>query len=230
MPPKTKDNRVTNALTGKKVSPDIDWLIDRLAALNPAANDRLDVIDYHAYQIYGHWLEWRWRGDNTAIEIRGTQRPRAKRVDADRGTTNELKRLLTTAQGRSDKRWLTAWLGVSSKTHGIVLNPMLRQLKSRAEVDRLGIGGFEVDVRGYRGIMPTRPDALPLIEAAIRKLESVPAVERRKRERDTLADDFIGAVRMAHRVMVHDSMILHGNGLARFGRDINERLRCDFIF
>ena len=35
MPPKTKDNRVTNALTGKKVSPDIDWLIDRLAELNP---------------------------------------------------------------------------------------------------------------------------------------------------------------------------------------------------
>jgi hypothetical protein len=176
---------------------------------------------------YGHWLAWRWRGDNTAIEIRH-RRPRAKRVDADRGTTNELKRLLTAAQGRSDKRWLTAWRVSKGLRHRLESNAAATQ--SRAEVDRLGIGGFEVAVRGYRGIIPTRADALPLIEAAIRKLESVPAVERRKRERDTLADDFIGAVRMAHRVMIHDSKILHGNGLARFGRDINERLRCDFIF
>ena len=71
---------VTNALTGEKVSPDVDWLINRLAALNPAANDRPDVIDYHAHQICGYWLTWRWRGDTHAIEIRGTQRPRAERV------------------------------------------------------------------------------------------------------------------------------------------------------
>ena len=64
----------TNALTGEQVSQDIDWLIERLAGVDPAANDRPDVIDYHAHQIRGYWLAWRWRGDNAAIEIKGKQR------------------------------------------------------------------------------------------------------------------------------------------------------------
>jgi hypothetical protein len=209
---------VTNALTGELVAPDVAWLIDRLAALNPAANDRPDVVDYHVHQIRGHWLTWRWRGDTAAIKIRGTQRPRAQRVNAKGRTERELKRLLRAAQGRSDKRWITAWLGVSSKTHGLIgWRPH-------------GSGGFEISLRGIHAVIPTRADAMPLIEAAIQKLESVPAAKRRKRKRDTLADDFVGAVRLAQRVMVHDSKVHHGNGLARLGRDINERFHCDFIF
>ena len=70
--------------TGAAISPDLAWLIDRLAALNPTgAKDHPAVAEHHAHQIRGHWLAWRWRGDTTAIKIRGTQRPYAKRVTAD---------------------------------------------------------------------------------------------------------------------------------------------------
>ena len=97
-----------------------DWLIDRLAATNPAGerSSRCDRIPAH--QIYGHSVPWRRRGDTTAIEIRGTQRPYAKRVDAKGSIKDELERLLTVARGRSDKRWLTGWLGLSSTTHSLV--------------------------------------------------------------------------------------------------------------
>ena len=143
-------------------------------------------IDYHAHQIYGHWLSWRQRGDNTAIKIRGTQRPYAKRVPAKGSTEKELKRLLTVAQGRSDKRWITAWLGVSSKTRGLIgWRPH-------------GSGGFEITPRGLRAIAPTRADALPLIEAALRKHEAIPVSDRQKRQRDALADDVVRAVAVAY--------------------------------
>lgn len=119
--PKPDERWAKNALTGEEVSREVDWLIDRLAALNPlAAKDRPRVVD--------------------------------------------------------------------------------------------------------------RADAVPLIEAALARLEAQPAAERRKRQSDALAADVVRAVRIAHRVMVHRSKILHGNGLARLGREINERFRCDFIF
>jgi hypothetical protein len=206
---------VTNALTGEKVSPDVDWLIDRLAAINPAANDLPDVIDSHAHQIYGHWVTWRRRGDTTAIEIRGTQRPYAKRVDAKGSIKDELERLLTVARGRSDKRWITGWLGVTSKTLGLIgWRPH-------------GNGGFEITPRGLRAIAPFRADALPLIAAALRKHEAIPAADRQKRQRDALADDVVRAVAVAYRDLTGEPGFVwddlrgqYRGGLLDLGRDI----------
>ena len=128
---------VTNALTGEKVSADVDWLINRLAKLNPAANDRPDVIDFHAHQIRGYWVTWRWRGDTYATEIGGTQRPYAKRVPVKISTEKQLRRLLRVAAGRSDKVWQTAWLGVTSKTRGSIGWPPLPPVIKR-EMDGNG--------------------------------------------------------------------------------------------
>lgn len=230
MRPKTKTSWVTNATTGKEVSPNLDWLIERLASLNPqAAKERPDVIDHHAHQIYGRWLSLRWRGDNAAIKIRGTQRPYAKRVAAKSGTKKELKRLLTAAMGTSDKRFLTAWLGVSSKTLGMVdWNPGPQQ-KWR--------GGFEIVVRGHHAIMPTRADAVPLIEDAIREHEATPAEDRRKRKPDDLADDLVRAVAVAYRDLTgergfiwNDVLVRHQGGLVDLGRDIDDRFGGTALF
>ena len=226
--------------SGEKDSPDFKRLRNWLVALNPlASKDRPAVVEYHAHQIRGHWLTYRYRGDNAAIEIRGRQRPRAVRVGTERGTANELRRLLRAARGKSDKRWVTAWLGVSSKTHGLIgwkpwlpcpgFEIVVRGKPAHFRAD-LAASHRRVSVRWLHAIMPTRADAVPRIAAALARLEAMPAAERRKRERDTLADDVVRAVRMAQRVMVHDSKILHGIGLARFGRDINERFHGDFIF
>jgi hypothetical protein len=200
--------------------PDLDWLIERLARLNPsAAIDRPDIVRHHADQIYGHWLALRFRGDSTAIEIRGRQRPHAKRITVERGTTNEMKRLQRVAHGTSDKRWVTAWLGVSGATQRLIgWKPSKRR------------GGFEIELRGHYAVMPTRADAVPLIERALRRLAKTKVEKRRKRKPDRLAVDFVGAVRVAHRVMVHDSADRRGNGLARFGDDISSRFESDFIF
>jgi hypothetical protein len=194
---------------GEAVSPDFAWLIDRLAALNPpGAIDRPAVVEYRAHQIRGYWLTWHRRGDNAAIKITGRQRPYAVRVDADRGTANELKRLLRAAKDKSDKRWQTAWLGVSSKTHGLVWNPVppvtRREINSEGTLVRferadVGVSHRRVSVRGLEAIMPTRADALPLIEVALRKHEAIPAAERRKRQGDELADDICRAVAVAYR-------------------------------
>ena len=84
--PKTKP-WLTNALTREAVSPDLDWLIDRLAALNPAgANEHPDVVSNHAHEIRGRWWSWRSRDGNYAIRITGDVRPRAKPIPADAGT------------------------------------------------------------------------------------------------------------------------------------------------
>ena len=36
-----------------------------------------------------------------------------------------------------------------------------------------GSGGFEISLRGLHAVAPTRADALPLIEAALRKHEAI---------------------------------------------------------
>jgi hypothetical protein len=83
--PKTKP-WVTNALTREAVSPDLDWLIDRLAVLNPVrAKDHPDVVSYHAHQIRGYWWDWRLRDGNYAIRIKGDVRPGAKPIPVNAG-------------------------------------------------------------------------------------------------------------------------------------------------
>lgn len=194
----------------------VAWLADRLAALNPAAGDRPDVIDYHAGQVRGHWLTWRWRGDTYATEIRGTRRPYAKRVPVKVSTEKELRRLLRTVHSRSDRRWITAWLGVTSKTRGLIgWRPSPR------------CGGFEISLRGLHAIAPTRADAVPLVEAALRKHEAIPATDRQKRQGDALADDVARAVAVAYRDLTgkrgarwDDVRGLYRGGLLDLGRDI----------
>ena len=240
---KARPKPVKNALTGEDVPPDLDWLINRLAALNPpAAKDHRRVVDYHAHQVRGYYLACRWRGDRgdyAAIKITGRERPYAERVPAHRGTENELKRLQRAAKGKSDRRWQTAWLGVSSKTHSLIgwppLPPVITRVDSTGKLVReradIDVSHRRVSVRGLHAIMPTRADAVPLIEAALAKLEAIPAAERRKRERDTHADDAVRAVAVAYcdltgerRGLFWDEMRgLYRGGLLDLGRAIEAR-------
>jgi hypothetical protein len=190
----------------------VAWLADRLAKLNPAAIDRPGVIEYHADQIRGHWLFWRWRGDNAAIRIRGKRR---KRIMVKAGTAKELRRLLVVARGGSDKRMIAAWLGTTSRTHGLI--------NWRPH----GRGGFEICLLGFHAVVPTRADVLPLIEAALRKHEAVPADERRKRHRDSLADDVVHAVAAGYHDLTGQRGLFwdevrgrYRGGLLDLGRDI----------
>ena len=169
---------------------------------NPARErSSRDVIDSHAHQIHGHWLTWRWRGDTNAIEIRGTQRPYAKRVPAKGSIKKELKRLLTVARGRSDKRWIT---GMARRIPARRCGADLAVGDAQYGEGRLVLRAADLtvtarSVRGLEAIMPTRADALPLIEAALRKHEAIPAADRQKRQRDALADDVVRAVAVAYR-------------------------------
>ena len=238
--PKTKASWVTNALTGEEVSPDLDWLIDRLASLNPlAVKDRPDVIARHAHQVYGSWLALRWRGDTNAYKIKGEQRPRAVRIDAKRGLANDLRRLRRAARSKSDKRWRAAWLGVSGKTRSL-FDPAPPSIVKRNQLDEAGrlvlIERADLDVsnlkqvrvRGLHALMPTAAAALPLIEGAIRKLG--PAADRRKRQSDDYFDEFVGAVCLAHRELTGAVGITWNTNAGKFdgvlvelGRDIVAR-------
>ena len=131
------------------------------------------------------------------------------------GTAKELRRLLVVAEGRSDKRMIAAWLGVTSRTHGLIgWRPHNK-------------GGFEIRLLGFHAVVPTHADVLPLIEAALRKHEAMPADERRKRHHDSLADDVVRAVAVAHfdltgkRGLFWDDVRgRYRGGLLDLGRDI----------
>jgi len=126
-----------------------------------------------------------------------------------------LKRLQTVAQGPSDKRWITGWLGVTSKTLGLIgWRPH-------------GNGGFEITPRGLRAIAPFRADALPLIAAALRKHEAIPAADRQKRRGDAIVDDVARAVAVAYRDLTGEPGFVwddlrgqYRGGLLDLGRDI----------
>jgi hypothetical protein len=207
--PKTKP-WVTNALTREAVSPDLAWLINRLATLNPrGALDRADVISYHTHEIRGRWWSWRWPDGNYAIRITGDVRPRTKPIPVNAGVTKELERLLRAAQGRSDKQWSMVWLGVSGTTHRLIdwppVPPVIRREVNsdgklvRFERANLAVRHRWVSVRGVHAIMPTRADAVPLIKAALRKHKAIPIAERRKAKPDYLANDLAFAVCVAYR-------------------------------
>jgi hypothetical protein len=78
--------------------------------------------------------------------------------------------------------------------------------------------------------MPRRADAVPLIEAALRKLKATPAAERRKRGRDALADDVARAICVAYFDLTGRAGITwniddekYEGGLIDLARDIEER-------
>jgi hypothetical protein len=216
---------VVNALTGERVTSPVDWLIGRLAELNSPTDDGFSahlatrhahVVGYHAHQIRGHWLTWRHRGDNWAVQVRGRQRPRAVPVQVDGGHWKGLRRLLRAARGRSDRIWQTAWLGTPSDTR--------RLLGWRPPG-----AGFEVRLRGLHAVMPTRAIAAPLIEAALRRHEAIPG--RRHRQCDALADDFARAVALAHFKLTGRRGVYRDEGgytgdLLKLARDIEVRLEC----
>ena len=213
--------------TGELVSPAVDQLINRLAELNPPIEDGCNahlltrdahLVDYHAHQIHGHLLTWRWRGDDHAIQVRGGQRPRAVRILVESGPQKRLKRLLGAAQGRSDRRWQTAWLGVPSDVRGLL------GWRPAGE-------GFEVSLPRLHAVMPSRRVAIPLIEAALRKHEATP--DRQQRQPDALADDVARAVARAYLGLTgqrgiywNDARGLYAGGLLRLARDIEGGLDC----
>jgi hypothetical protein len=170
------------------------------------------VVDFHAHQIRGHWLAWRGRGDNHAVQVRGRQRLRAVRVPVEGGPWKGLRRLLGAAQGRSDKRWQTAWLGTPSETRSLL------GWRPHGE-------GFEVSLRGLH-VMPTRAIAAPLIVIALSKLEATSG--RRKRRPDGLADDVARAVAVAYRDLTGRRGLYHYHygGLLSLAADIEVRFDC----
>ena len=98
---------------------------------------------------------------------------------------------------------VNTWLGVSGKTRNLIfrvepppiaIGPSGERRRGDLDMSNLEIAA----VRGLHMLMPRRSDAVPLIEAALTKLEAIPAAERRKRERDTLADDVVRAVCVAY--------------------------------
>ncbi len=110
---------------------------------------------------------------------------------------------------------ISAWLGVTSRTHGLIgWRPHSK-------------GGFEICLLGFHAVVPTRADVLPLIEAALRKHEAMPADERRKRHHDSLADDVVRAVAVAYRDLTGQRGLFwddvrgrYRGGLLDLGRDI----------
>ncbi|MGZ6022697.1 MAG: hypothetical protein ACXWLQ_08870 [Rhizomicrobium sp.] len=219
------DNRVICKLTGEREMPRYAWLLDRLAALNPdAAKVKPEVFIWHAAQIYGAWLSLRHRADRTGYRI-DSHTNEARRVEAKRGTATELDRLIEVAKGKSDRRWRTAWLGVSGATRDMVFKmkppPIIVKPNGecwRADFDASGLA--MVAARGVHMLMPRRADAVPLIEAALRKLTATPAKERSKRKPgDALADAYADAIKIAH----HD---LTGKrwGTSKLAREITEHL------
>lgn len=193
------DISVRCALTGTLEVPRLAWLIDRLASLNPdGAIERPEVIKWHAYQIYGHWLHLHVH--HRRVETGYIVGKRATRVWPDRGTTKELQRLLQVAKGGSEARWRTAWIGVSGVTRALVM----QEMRPPAIVERDGVrhldatAFFVIDEAGSTSfVVPRLADAAPSVAAALDKVQATPAGERKVRRRDALLDALEGAVRIA---------------------------------
>ena len=83
--------------------------------------------------------------------------------------------------------------------------------------------------------MPSRRVAVPLIEAALRKLEAIP--DRRHRQPDPLADDVARAVAVAYRDLTGKRGLYRDEvrgrdkgGLLLLARDIESRFKCEGLF
>ena len=89
----------------------------------------------------------------------------------------------------------------------------------------------------FEAIMPTRADALPLIEAALRKHEAIPASDRKKRQGDALANEVVRAVAVAYFDLTGQRGLYwnvardgYRGGLLDLGRDIGTHFGCARLF
>jgi hypothetical protein len=212
---------VRNAVSGQDEPPDLDWLINLLHPLAPS-DPQLVVI--RAYKIFGAHMQLRGRPDRSGLKITGTKRLHAKRVKANRGVAEDLERLLKVARGVSDKRWQTAWLGVSGEARSAITKQLKqRRLGERNRFDASGLRHY--GGRGFSGVMPTQAEAVPLIEGAIRDLERVPAKERSERRSDPIEDAFVSAVCEAHRKLTGRSGYTWNSKDEKFEHGLHELCR-----
>jgi hypothetical protein len=208
---------VENEIMGELVPPELDYLIDRLKLINPAADARL--IAEHARKIHAAYRLSRGRPDNRGFKIKGKVRLQAEPVPATRGLKDDLRRLLKAARVGSAKEWQTAWLGVSGEARALVSPlkapgsakgepPPVEGRQERAERrGRSGTFAFRrspldtremklVNISRLSAVIPSANDSIPRIEAALAKGKF-----SSKREADKLTYTFVLRVRDAFRAL-----------------------------
>jgi hypothetical protein len=188
--------------TGREEPPRYAWLVDRLISLNRrGAELKPDVFLWHAAQIYGKHLLLLGRDDRVGYLIKRDKHNLLERVSrrrARRGSAMELDRLLRVARAGSASEWQTAWLGVSGTTRGLVWKPSIVEQAIDGVTTRFyQPTDIVISVPQLRTSMPQAADVVTSIETALKKLEAIPAAERRRRKADALHDDFRKAVQVA---------------------------------
>jgi hypothetical protein len=214
---RSADVRVHNPIIGELVLPELDYLINRLKLINPAADARLIVE--HARKIYTAYQLSRGRPDDHGFKIKGKKRRRAETVPAKRGLKDDLQRLLKAARGGSAKEWQTAWLGVSGEARALV-SPLKAPGSKKGEPPPVAGRNEQAVISGRSGtfvfrrspldtremklvraasfssVIPSAKDSIPRIEAALAKGEF-----SSKREADKLTYIFVLRVRDAFQAL-----------------------------
>jgi hypothetical protein len=205
---------VENEIIGELVPPELDYLINRLKLINPAADTRL-VIE-HARKIHTAYQLSRGRPDDHGFKIKGKDRRRAERVPATRGLKADLQRLSKAARGGSAKEWQTAWLGVSGEARALV-SPLRAPGTAKGKPPPVEGRNERAVIRGRSGtllfrrsplntrnmklvrsgsfssVIPNPKDSIPRIEAALAQGEF-----SSKRQTDKLTYIFVLRVRDAY--------------------------------
>jgi Helicase conserved C-terminal domain len=208
---------VENDIMGEVVPPELDYLVNRLKRINPAADARLIVE--HARKIHTAYQLLRGRPDQHGFKIRGKIRRRAEPVPATRGLKDDLQRLLKAVRSGSAKEWQTAWLGVSGEARALVSPlkapgsekgdppPVAGRNEQAVISGKSGTFAFRrspLDTRemklvraaSFSSVIPSAKDSIPRIEAALAKDEF-----SSKREADKLTYIFVLRVRDAYRAL-----------------------------
>lgn len=178
---------------GELVPPELDYLVNRLTAINPSADARLIVE--HARKIHTAYRLLHGRPDKHGFKLKGDIRRRAEPVPATRGLKDDMQRLLKAARGGSAKEWQTAWLGVSGEARSLIKPPAPPLIHGRrATLDTRNMK--LVNVNGLSAVIPNAQDSIPRIEATLAKGNF-----SSKREADKLTDIFVLRVRDAYRAL-----------------------------
>ena len=171
----------------------------------------------HAGVIRGAWASFYYRYDVFAVKIGGTKRLHAQRVPADRSMLRELRRLLVAAKSKSPGKYARTWAGTSNRTirwiiagwAGVLPPTVKRRIGGKVHFVRADFTASHKRltvhermgkrVNRHVWLMPLQREAVPLIEAALRRHLVVPLAKRQRRKGDALADDFARAVCAAYR-------------------------------
>jgi hypothetical protein len=214
MEPRSAAAWVKNETIGELVPPGLDYLVERLKLINPAADAQLIVE--HARKIHTAYQLLRGRPDDHDFKIKGKKRSRAEKVAATRGLKDDLQRLLKAARGGSAKEWQTAWLGVSGKARALVSplkapsgtkskSPPVVARNERAVISgKSGTFAFrrappdtremkQVTAGSFSSVIPNANDSIPRIEAALAQGEF-----SSKRQADKLTYILVLRMRDAH--------------------------------